>query len=185
VSRIDMLVYYWRRWHYHERPLPRVGVRAGAMVPGWALRVVAAACAAGCPLLAGGHTFLPGALAKVAAVVFGLVTLWRPGYEVVCWAIPVSAVLLVTSSRAPFDPVALWVALLGYLALRLAMAAALLPWNGRAQPRAVLTWRDLVIVGLLASIRGVVALSGGNGGTGTAWAVGSMPVTSSSRNFWM
>lgn len=158
---IDRIVYYWRAWRYREAPLPRIGVRAGLMVPAWLLRLVVAAIVGGCLATTLGRTgATPTAVAIVTIAGFA-VTLARTNYAVALGAVILSALFVLASRQAPFDPATVWVAVAAYVGLRLSLAAALLPWTGRAELRALLTWRDAVIVVLTIAVQFARLLPGG------------------------
>ena len=148
MSLIDNIAYRYRRWHYHEKPLPKIKISSGAMIPGWTVRIVASVLAALCPFLAAAHTFWAPLFVALVALVTGLAMLFRPGYHVTLPAIVVAALFLLFSARAPFDPNTPWIALSGYLSLRLSLSAALIPPSGKAQIKTLLTWRDLVVTAL-------------------------------------
>ena len=148
MSMIGTFVYRYRLLHYRQKPLPRIEIRSGAMVPGWAVRAVAALLAALCPFLAAAHTFWAPLFVVIVALATGIAMLAKPRYHVALLAIIAAAFLLLFSSRTPFDPNTPWIALSGYLSLRLSLAAALIPPSGKAEIKALLTWRDLLVTAL-------------------------------------
>lgn len=169
---IDKIVYYWRAWHYREAPLPGIGVRAGVMVPAWLVKVVVAAIVGAClGLTLGRAGATPTAVALVAAAGC-VIALVRTNYVVVLGAIALSAIFVLASRHAPFDPVTVEVAVAGYIGLRLSLAAALLPWTGRAQLRVLLTWRDAVIVALTCAVQFAHLLPGGGAAAAIIGVVG-------------
>jgi|GEM_PF-3713289 len=160
MTLADTLVYYYRRWRYRDKPLPKIDVPLRRTLPGWLLRLAAAALAMATPALAGYRSFLP---IPVTAILIGLVGVWmllRPGYAAATTSIGVAGVFLLISEGAPFQSVTPWVVAAAYLTLRLAMVAALLPWRSKAEIGALGTWRDLVVLGLSGLVGAVILLPG-------------------------
>lgn len=108
-----------RRWWRRDRPLPRVRVDLGARVPGWVLRVAATAATPLLVVLAGARTPVDTGILVTVALALAAWTALRPGPGPTHVAVVVAAVVLVLSPGAPFDPAALWLAPLGYAAVRL------------------------------------------------------------------
>jgi hypothetical protein len=149
---INRLVFFYRLAHYRERPLPRIGLGTRAALPGWMIRLVAAAAAVACVGLPGGQTILPGGLVAAVAGLTGVWMLRWPGYAAALTAISTGGLSLLGLPGTPLSPLAPVVAATGYVAWRLALVAALVPWRGRAAVRAVVGWRDLAILGLTALV---------------------------------
>ena len=142
------------------KSLPCVGVEVGPALPGWALRVAAALMPAlliavallRTPLTAPPRSATDVALVLAAVAALALGTLWRPG----AWQ-PILAVLAAAGMLA-LSPDGRWWSLvlapLGYLAFRLAVLAAAVPWGARVE-RAVLARAartDLLVVAVTAVI---------------------------------
>jgi hypothetical protein len=148
-----------------DRPLPRVTVEHGRAVPGWVLRVAFVLAVPAFVLLAASRTAAPTGL--VATIVVGL-TAWallRPGAGTVHTAVVVGALLMLGAPR-PFDPAALWLAVLGYAVVRLGWWASHTGLRARVEVAALgrAAARDAVVAGATA----VVGL--------LAWAVAGRPV---------
>ena len=142
---IERIVRAYRDWRYREPPLPRIGVRAGVTVPGWALRVAAALCLAGglwLSMLSAGAPVWPWGVFAAAAFVLAL---RLADYRIALSVILLAAVLLLETPPLDLGPL---IALACFAGFRLSQSAALLPWTGRAQLSVVLGWRDAVIAGL-------------------------------------
>jgi len=162
MSLTNTLVYQYRRWRYRERPQPRIKLRLPWSVPGWTVRIGAAACSGGCLVIAAAGTAFPPALVTVITTAIVVLTLVIPRYQTALTTICLAAVAVLYSPGAPFDPVIGWVVLTGYLGLRLTMAAQLLPWRGRAQLATLLGWRDLVVMGLTLVVAAASGLPAGH-----------------------
>jgi len=162
----ENLTYQYRRLRYRELPLPPIDVAAGHTLPGWVVRVAAAAAVGASVGLAGGLTSLAVVAEVVIVAAFVVWALVHPNYATAFAAFAMDAVFLLASPRAPFNPGAVWVIGVGYLALRLLMAAGLVSWKAKVAPGCLLGWRDAVVLGLTALI-GLAALLPGVG----VWAV--------------
>jgi len=160
MNLIRALVYRYRRLRYRERPLPRIDVQAGWLVAAWIVRLVAAVLIGMCSGLAASRTVLPWQVDTFLIAALGLWTLIRPGYEVALTTICLAGGLLLIANHGDVGAFAGGIVLAGYLALRLAMIAALLPWRASVAPAAVITWRDGVIVAVTGVIWAVAALPG-------------------------
>jgi len=95
---------------------------------------------------------MPGGLAIPLATGLAIWMLIRPGYEVGLTAILLAGLLLFGSSHVLFDPLVWWILWAAYLCLRLSMVSCLVNWTSWVELRAILTWRDAVIVGLTVMI---------------------------------
>lgn len=159
---LDELVARLRR---EDRPLPWVKVEHGPAVPGWTLRAVFVLAVPALVLLAASRTAVPTGL--VATIVAGLAAwaLLRPGAGTAHGAV-VAAALLLTGAPAPFDPAALWLAVLGYAVVRLGW------WASHTGLRARV---ELAALGRAASRDAVVAVATIAVGM-LAWAVAGRPV---------
>ena len=164
--RFDQLSLWYRHLRYRERPMPRIEVRAGRLLPAAVVRLAAVIAVTACVVLAGGVAALPVGLTACLGAGFCLWTLWRPDYAVGVAALCVAAFLLAISPSAPLHPMTPAIVLTGYLGLRLAMVAQLVPWRGRVAPAAVFNWRDALIIAL-TGVAGAAALLPGAG----AWPV--------------
>jgi len=166
MNLIRTLVYRYRRLYYREKPLPKIDVRAGWVVAAWFVRLMAAVLVGVCSGLAASRTGLPW---QVDAILIGGLGLWmliRPGYEVALTAMCLAGGLLLIARRGDVGVFAGGVVLAGYLALRLAMMASLLPGRASVALAAVVTWRDAVIVAATGVIWAAAALPGAG-----RWAV--------------
>ena len=153
----------WRTLARRPRPLPPVDVAMRAWVPGWALRVAAVVLVPATVLLGAARTdVLPG-VGVATALALGAWVAVRPGPGPAHVAVVVTAVLLLGSGDAPFDPAALWLAPLGYAAVRLGW------WSAQAAPRSRVeldllrhaAGRDLVVLGATVALGlGARALAG-------------------------
>lgn len=157
---IDSLVYYYRSWRYRTKPAPRIDVTARFLVPAQVVRMVCAFCMGACTGLAADCAGAPAGMAWTVVAVLCAWALVAPCYQGSMVAIAVAAIFLLFSPGAPFNPSTPWIVLTGYVSLRLSLACALLPWNGKAELRALLTHRDLVVLALTAVIGCAVLLPG-------------------------
>ena len=172
MSLTDSFVAQYRRWRFRRRREPAIDVRMAWSAPGWAVRAAAGAMAGGCLALAGLGAGAPATMTVVAAVVAAGLTLVLARYEITLLIICLAAATIILSPVAPLDPRPAGIGLAGYLALRLTMAAWLLPWRGRAQLGVLLGWRDLVVLGLAALVGAAIALPGGGWWTLPLGAIG-------------
>jgi len=180
MTPIDALVYRYRLWHYREKPLPRIGLTAGAMLPAWLVRLVAAA--AGCCALgvAGLGSPLPPALTIVLMVASAVWTMVRPGHAAALTTVVVAA-LIVAVTPGGIGAGSLAVMAAGYVAWRLSMAADLVSIGARMAVKALLTWRDAVVL-LAACLIGLAARLPGAGPV--AVVLGALALTGAGVLIW-
>jgi hypothetical protein len=160
MNPVDQMIGRYRRLRYHERPLPVIGLATRACAPSWLIRCLAALFHAAAIWLAASRGVLP---IGVPLVGIGVVVVWslvRPWYAVSVLTIGMAAFLLWLSPGAVADLATVMIAVLAYLGWRLTMAAALLPWRGRAEWRTLLTWRDAVVAALSLVVAGAAFLPG-------------------------
>lgn len=160
MNLIERLVYYYRRWRYREKPIPRISVTAGPTVPAAIVRLAAVLAAVVCVALAGNFVAWPGVMVTVLTVAIGLWMLLRPGFEVACVAICLAGICLTVSSRTSLQVSVPVIVVTGYLALRLSMLAALTHRRGRVCVAVILNWRDAAILGLTALVGAATYLPG-------------------------
>ncbi|GAA1735780.1 hypothetical protein GCM10009809_33710 [Isoptericola hypogeus] len=149
-----------------RRPFPPVDLTLGRWVPGWLLNAAAAVAVPALVLLAAGRTGLPTTPAVLLALALAAWAAARPGPGPGHTAVAAAAVILLGSTAAPFDPAALWLAPLGYAAVRLGWWAAHVGPRTRVELAALRRAgaRDLVVAGTGAAL-----------GLG-AWALAGRPV---------
>ncbi|WP_277210355.1 hypothetical protein [Isoptericola croceus] len=145
------------------RPLPAVRIEHGRAVPGWTFRIGATFAVAGLLAGAGSRSGLVDGV--VVAVTIGL-TVWaavRPGRTTGHLAVLVAGLFLLGSPAAPFDPAALWLAPLAYLAVRLGWWAERAGRRSRVETAAL--WRsgrrDVAVVGATVAIGGLASVATG------------------------
>ncbi len=130
------------------------------MLPAWTLRCGSAVCAGGSLWITASR--MPWPVAVSVVLIAGAIV-WltaRPMYEAVMAVVGATALLLLGGgSFLTWPPVAV-VGVALYLSWRWTMIASLLPWNARVELRALVTWRDLVVLGLAAVIGCAVFLPG-------------------------
>ncbi|MDR1825294.1 MAG: hypothetical protein LBR27_08230 [Bifidobacteriaceae bacterium] len=186
------------RWRYRDRPLPRIELGVGAWLPGWLIRVAAAAALLGLVWVAlrvatdGGGGDVPPVDEGVrrgdtgdesplrlfgAVLVVGL-TLWMalwPGLGVCLTAGGVVVITLMFVPLVPGIGLAVWL----YMVWRMGWWAARCQWRAKVQWRAlaVSLARDLGVVALTLAV-GLVAVAAAarGGGLTHAWGVVSLLV---------
>ena len=163
---VERIVYWYRRWRYRRRPAPRLDVSLTSLVPAWLIRLLASACLISLVAWPAVNTVLPWWISWTAAVLPGLITLWRPGYAPATAAVVLAGLFLIGSPAAPYDPSVVGLAASAYVGFRLSLAASLLPWRGRAQLRVLVSWRDAAI---LATTLALAGLAWAVTGRGPAW----------------
>ncbi|MCA5894758.1 hypothetical protein LEP48_15570 [Isoptericola sp. NEAU-Y5] len=154
------------RLRLDRRPLPLVEVTVGPWVPGWVFRLAACVAVGALVLLAAGRTGLLPTIAVGAALLLAAWAAARPGPGPAHVAVVASAVILLGTGTTPFDAAVLWLAPLGYVAVRLGWWASWLGPLARVEVAALgrAAARDAVVV--LATFP--VALA--------AWVVAGRPV---------
>ena len=161
------LAYSIRQSRYKENPLPDIETSAGALIPGALVRLVGVAAVGACIGLA---TLATGKIPVIGIDFFvAIICIWaliHPCYEAGATAIGAAAFCLLISPGAPFNPLAPWIILTGYLGLRLMMTCHLIAWKSKVAPVVLLNWRDAVIAVVTAAIGLVIMLPGGG-----VWAV--------------
>lgn len=149
-----------------RRPLPSVEVTLRPWVPGWSIRAATAAAVPTLVLLGAGRTNLLPGIAVALAVAMATWAATRPGPGPAHVAVVVTALLLLGSAAAPFDPAALWLAPLGYAVVRLGWWSAQAGLRARIELDALrhAAARDVVVLGTSVLL-----------GLG-AWALAGRPV---------
>ncbi|QAY62654.1 hypothetical protein ET495_04585 [Xylanimonas allomyrinae] len=115
---------------------PRVGVETRAWVPGAVLRVLGAVAPPAVVLAALSRSTLPfdvGTTATVGTIALLAWGLWRPGHGPSLTAIATAALLAAFTWGSGPDVAALWLAPLGYGALRLSNWAGAVGWGSRVE----------------------------------------------------
>ncbi|MCK0115418.1 hypothetical protein BCE75_1109 [Isoptericola sp. CG 20/1183] len=176
-------VHDWVR-RRRERPLPVVRVGHGPVVPGSVLRLAAVCAVAGLVWAGAARTTLVAELEVAAVAGMALWALVRPGTVPAHTAVVLTALLLLGSTAAPFDPAALWLAPAAYVAVRLGWWAGQVGWRTRVEVTALRRTgsRDLVLLGLAVAVGGAawaasgatvagLALVGGGALLALAWRV--------------
>ena len=146
-----------------ERALPVVRVEHGPVVPGALLRVSAVAAVAALVGAAASRTALVTELVLVVVVGAASWMLVRPGHAPAHAAVVGSALLLLGSSAAPFDPAMLWLVPSAYLTVRLGWWAGQVGWRTRVEVAALRRSgsRDVMILGVAAVVGGVAWAASG------------------------
>ncbi|MDO8152564.1 hypothetical protein [Isoptericola sp. b408] len=160
----------WRH-RRHDRPMPTVQVEHGTAVRGVWLRIAAACAATGLLLLTAARTDVILELALVGAGSVGGWSLVRPGRVPAHLAVVVSALLLLGSRSAPFDPAVLWLLPAALLTVRLGWWAEHVAGGTLVEVAALrgTVGRDLLIVAVSTVVAAVAWAA-------TAWTAGALLV---------